>query len=117
MKLVKFGWAALPIILFATSAFAGEAYVGRWATSVAECEENPLITLAQDNVSGSTFGCDSATYVKDGDDWTVSARQCMTEDETADPYGLEFRLRIASGRLQVFWDDGSKSAPLMKCKG
>lgn len=116
MRLLKAGLTALSLIISATSAFAEEAYVGRWATGVAECEENPLITLAEDNVSGATFGCESAAYAKDGGDWAVNARQCSGEDETEAPYDLQFHLRVNSGKLQVFWDDGTKSALLIKCK-
>jgi hypothetical protein len=116
MRLLKAGLAALPLIISATSALAADAYVGRWAADAGECEESPLITLAEDNVSGATFGCESATYAKDGGDWAVSARQCSGEDETEAPYDLLFRLRIAAGKLQVFWDDGTKSALLIKCK-
>lgn len=104
-------------IAFCCSAFAAAPYIGNWATSAEECEANPLIILSEDNAAGATFGCESASYAKDGDGWKVAAKRCAAEGDEVTPADMTFRIAIDGGKLQVFWDDGTKSAKLVRCGG
>ncbi len=121
-EFLKSIWFGVPLaaalLLLAAPALAASPYVGKWATAPGECEANPLIMLDEDNAAGASFGCESASYAKGGDGWTVSAKQCAAEGEEAAPADMTFRIAIdRDGRLQVFWDDGTQSAKLVRCPG
>ena len=101
-------------IVLTAPALAAEPYIGKWAADAASCKSEPLFTFSAKNVVGLTFACESALYEKDGAGWKVAAKKC-SDEESSKPSDMRFRLALDGGKLQISWDDGSKSDRLMKC--
>lgn len=105
--------AALLSLISASAAVAAEPYIGSWAAKPSDCRSEPLFIFSTNNLVGATFACKSARYAPSGKGWKVAAKACSTEDGDAADMGLT--VVVDAGKLQVLWDDGSKSDKLVKC--
>jgi hypothetical protein len=103
---------AAALTLATTATMAAEPYIGKWASKPADCGE-PLFTFSAKKVFGATFACESAKYSAEGAEWKGVATQCSTEDGKSP--NMSFRLAMRDGKLQVVWDDGTKSDRLARC--
>jgi hypothetical protein len=109
-------FAALMTAAASTSAFAADQFIGRWAPDAKACKAEEVYSFEGAGLSTPTFGCETAKYTADGKGWKVHSSQCSGEDPDQKPYDLDFSLAVEGGKLQILWDDGSKSAKLMKCR-
>ncbi len=92
---------------------AAEPYIGSWAGKPSDCGSEPLFIFSAHNVAGATFACKSARFSRSGKGWAVAAKACSSEDSAA--ADMAFSIVIEGGKLQVLWDDSSRSDKLVKC--
>jgi hypothetical protein len=112
--MLRSGLVALFLCLLGAAAMAAEPYIGSWAAKPSDCGSEPLFIFSAHNVVGATFACKSARFTRSAKGWAVAAKACSSEN--GDPADMAFSIVIADGKLQVLWDESSKSDKLVKCQ-
>lgn len=111
--MVRSGLVGVLLTAMVSAAAAAEPYVGSWASKPSDCGSEPLFIFSANNVVGATFACKSARFSPSGKGWKATAKACSSEDGEASDMTLS--IIIDAGKLQVLWDDGSKSDKLVRC--